>query len=59
MKKIYEKPFAEKLVFDSRDIVTAQSGRKPTDKLETECEMFNKNYPFHPDLCDKIHDHNI
>ena len=53
MKKSYEKPCAEKLVFDSRDIVTAQSGRKFTHLEITECENYNDNFSFHPHLCPK------
>ena len=56
MKKIYEKPFAEKLVFDSRDIITAQSGRTFTHLYIEECVNLNDNFNFHPgsNECHKI-----
>ena len=56
MKKSYEKPYAEKLVFDSRDIVTAQSGRSFTHLYIEECVNHNKNFNFQPSSneCHKI-----
>lgn len=55
MKKTYEKPVAEKLVFDYKDIITAQSGRTPTKHEINVCETYNDHHNFHPDQCKKIH----
>ena len=48
MKKTYEKPVAEKLVFDYKDIITAQSGLNPTAHDPNECEKWNDGHNFHP-----------